>query len=113
MSISKTCGGRDAVGDGASLLYIGDWSGYVDTIFALGGGEADENPGYNFYSYSISQDQWDELDPIPCPIGCYVGNRLGFADEYIYYWQGSPSSDKWVCGEMRFSRTSLMQFAVM
>ncbi|RZB29270.1 MAG: hypothetical protein AEth_01238 [Candidatus Argoarchaeum ethanivorans] len=25
-------------------------------------------------------------------------NRLGFANEHIYYWQGSPSSNKWVCG---------------
>ncbi len=85
------------VGDGASLLYIGDRvEGHDDHIFALGGGEADEDPGYNFYGYNTSQSQWNELGSIPCPVGQYVGNRLAFADDRIYYWQGSPS--RWDCG---------------
>jgi len=84
------------VGDGASLLGIGNWlSEYNDYIFALGGGSCLEDPGYNFYHYSISQDEWKELEPIPCPIGNYVGNRLGFANGHIYYWQGAPST--WDC----------------
>ncbi|MCW7077073.1 MAG: right-handed parallel beta-helix repeat-containing protein, partial [Candidatus Syntrophoarchaeum sp.] len=90
----------EGVGDGASLLYIDNWSGYNDTIFALGGGEADKDPGYNFYSYSLSQNQWDELEDIPCPIGYYVGNRLGFVDGRIYYWQGTPST--WECNGTAF-----------
>ena len=87
----------EGVGDGASLLWIGDWfSEYRDCIFALGGGSCLEDPGYNFYRYSISSNNWEQLEPIPCPIGYYVGNRLGFANGHIYYWQGAPSS--WDCG---------------
>jgi hypothetical protein len=27
-----------------------------------------------------------------------VGNRLGFADGHIYYWQGTPKNkSKWIC----------------
>lgn len=82
----------EGVGDGASLLWIDE---YPDIIFALGGGSFSENPGYNFYSYSISQNQWNVLESIPCPVGKYNGNRLGFIDEHIYYWQGAPST--WDC----------------
>ena len=85
----------EGVGDGASLLWVGEYS---DDIFALGGGDVYENPGYNFYSYSISTNSWEQLESIPCPIGYYVGNRLGFANGSIYYWQGSPTTDKWICG---------------
>lgn len=85
----------EGVGDGASLLWVGEYS---DDIFALGGGDVYENPGYNFYSYSISTNSWGQLESIPCPIGYYVGNRLGFANGSIYYWQGSPTTDKWICG---------------
>ena len=83
----------EGVGDGGSLLWIDE---YPDYIFALGGGSCLEDPGYNFYRYSISDNSWEELESIPCPVGNYVGNRLGFADGYIYYWQGSPST--WDCG---------------
>ena len=85
----------EGVGDGGSLLWIVE---YPDDIFALAGGDVYENPGYNFYSYSISTDSWGQLESIPCPIGYYVGNRLGFADGHIYYWQGSPTTAKWICG---------------
>ena len=89
----------DGMGDGGSLLYIGDWmSEHGDHIFALGGGGVYEDPGYNFYRYSISVDDWEQLESITCPIGFYVGNRLGYANNSIYYWQGSPMSDLWVCG---------------
>ena len=85
----------EGVGDGGSLLWINE---YPDYIFALGGGSCLEDPGYNFYRYSISSNDWEQLDPIPCPVGYYVGNRLGFADGHIYYWQGAPTTEKWICG---------------
>ena len=89
----------EGIGDGGSLLYIGDWMGeHADHIFALGGGGVYEDPGYNFYRYSISGNDWAQLEQISCPIGFYVGNRLGYANNHIYYWQGSPMSDLWVCG---------------
>ena len=101
----------DGVGDGASLLWIGDWlDRYSDCIFAIGGGNADgEAPGYGFYRYSISCDGWEELEALPCPVGFYVGNRLGFADGYIHYWQGSPKSERWICGgdAFRMFKTTL------
>jgi len=44
-------------------------------------------------------NSWNNLTPIPCPVGYYVGNRLGFANEHIYYWQGTPNNtSKWICG---------------
>ena len=87
----------DGVGDGASLLWIGNWlDRYSDCIFAIGGGSADgEDPGDGFYRYSISCNGWEELESLPCPVGFYVGNRLGFADGHIHYWQGAPST--WNC----------------
>ena len=85
----------EGVGDGASLLWTKE---YPDYIFALGGGSCLEDPGYNFYCYNISSDEWKQLESIPCPVGYYVGNRLGFADGHIYYWQGAPTSEKWICG---------------
>lgn len=87
---------KDGVGDGASLLWTAD---YKNCIFALGGGSADEKPGYNFYCYFISNNSWKKLDDVPYPVGYYVGNRLAYADA-IYYWQGSPST--WEGGGNRF-----------
>ena len=83
----------EGVGDGGSLLWVNE---YPDYIFALGGGSCLEAPGYNFYRYTISSNNWEQLESIPCPIGYYVGNRLGFANGHIYYWQGAPST--WDCG---------------
>ena len=86
----------EGVGDGASLLWIGDQiSEYDDYIFALGGGEADEDPGYNFYYFNLSCNNWNQLESLPCPVGYYVGNRMGHANGSIYYWQGAPST--WDC----------------
>jgi hypothetical protein len=100
MSLLPDAGG---VGDGASLLWVGSWMAECsDYIFALGGGAVDESPGYNFYRYSISDDSWQQLESIPCPVGYYVGNRLGFADGRIYYWQGSPTTSSWICGGKAF-----------
>lgn len=85
------------VDDGGSLLWIGGWlSDEEDYIYALSGA-VDEKPGYDFYRYIISQDRWKPLEDVPCPIGWYNGNRLGFADDQIYYWQGSPKTDRWQC----------------
>jgi hypothetical protein len=83
----------DGVGDGGSLLWTENQPNY---IFALGGNSCLEDPGYNFYRYSIFSDSWEELESILCPVGNYVGNRFGFADGHIYYWQGTPST--WECG---------------
>jgi len=81
------------VGDGGSLLYLGSFLYYqTDFIYALGGGSCLEDPGYGFYRYSISGDEWDVLDDLPYPVGYYVGNRLGYADESIFCWQGSPTT---------------------
>ena len=87
----------EGVGDGASLLWVGDRiSKYHNTIFAFGGGETDEDPGYNFYQFNITSNTWDQLESIPCPVGYYVGNRIGYVNSSIYYWQGAPST--WDCG---------------
>ena len=89
------------VGDGGSLLYLGDFLHHqTDYIYALGGGSCLEDPGYGFYRYTVSGDEWVELEEIPYPVGYYVGNRLGYADESIYYWQGSPTT--WDGGGDRF-----------
>jgi hypothetical protein len=87
----------EGVGDGGSLLWVNNYSDY---IYALGGNSCLEVPGYNFSRYSISSDSWEDLEPIPCPVGNYVGNRLGFADGHIYYWQGTPST--WECDGSAF-----------
>ena len=84
----------DGVGDGASLLWT---EKYPDYIYALGGGSCLEDPGYNFYRYNITSNKWKPLESIPCPVGYYVGNRLGFANGHIYYWQGTPPTEKWIC----------------
>ncbi len=87
----------EGVGDGGSLLWVNE---YPDYTFALGGGSCLEDPGYNFYRYSISPDNWEQLESPPCPTGYYVGNRLGVANGHIYYWQGAPST--WDCGGKAF-----------
>lgn len=77
------------VGNGGSLLWIGNWlPKHDDYIYALGGGDCRENPGHNYYRYSISSGSWEKLANIPYPVTFYNGNRLGFAACKIYYWQG-------------------------
>jgi len=85
------------IGDGASLLWIGQWIPDCQAcLFALGGGSAIEDPGYGFYVFDTSREEWTTLDPLPCPVGYWVGNRLAFAVSAIWYWQGTPST--WECG---------------
>ncbi len=81
------------VGDGGSMIWVGNWlPEHSDYIYGLGGGSCWEDAGENYYRYSISNDSWEKLADIPYPIGYYVGNRLGFANDHIYYWQGTPSA---------------------
>ena len=90
---SDSYGGSAGVGDGGSLLWIGNWdSEEVDCVYALGGGGYREDPGYAFYRYRIPQDEWERLTDIPCPVGEWVGSRLGYAGGSIYCWQGNKSS---------------------
>ncbi len=89
------------IGDGASLLWLGNFlSNYKNCMFALSGGGADESPGYDFYIYSIPDGSWKSLPSLPYPIGYYVGNRLAYANQSIYYWQGAPST--WDGGGRKF-----------
>jgi hypothetical protein len=87
----------EGVGDGASLLWVREYPAY---IFALGGGSCLEESGYNFYQYNISSNDWEQRESLPCPVGNYVGNRLGFANGHIYYWQGTPGT--WDCNGNAF-----------
>lgn len=87
------------VGDGASLLWAGEYSDY---LFALGGNNVTESPGYGFYRYSISGNSWTALEQLPQPVGYYVGNRLAVAGGHIYYWQGAPSTTAWTGGNAFF-----------
>jgi hypothetical protein len=87
----------DGVGDGASLLWT---EKYPDYIFSLGGGSCLEDPQCNFCCYIISSNEWQQLNSIHCPVGYYVGNRLGFANGHIYCWQGAPK--EWDCGGNAF-----------
>ena len=79
------------ISDGGSLLWMGQClSGYEDHIFALGGSTCYEDPGYGFYHYSIAVNDWTTLSDLPYPVGYYNGCRIGFADDHVYFWQGSP-----------------------
>lgn len=90
-------GGSGGVGDGGSLLYLGYWiQEQADCIYALSGNQATpENPSIpdnRTYKYTISTDTWIGLTDLPFGIGHYVGCRIGYADGYIYAWQGAPST---------------------
>ena len=88
----------EGVGAGASLLWT---KKYQDHILSLGGGSCLEDPGYNFYGYDITSNEWQQLYSLPCPVGYYVGNRLGVVNgQRIYYWQGTPAT--WDCGGNAF-----------
>lgn len=80
------------VGDGGSLIWVGNWlPSQSNYIYALAGGDCWESPGNDYYRYSISSNSWQQLADIPYPITYYNGNRLGFASNHIYYWQGTTS----------------------
>jgi hypothetical protein len=81
------------VGDGGSLLWIGNFEPEQrDYIYALGGRSCWEDPGYGFFRYRISADSWEKLEELPYPVGNYNGNRLAYAKGRIYCWQGAPST---------------------
>ena len=83
---------NEGVWDGASLLLT---EKYPDYIYAIGGGSCLEGPGYNFYRYNVTSNEWQQLKSIPCSVGYYAGNRLGVVNGHIYYWQGAPAT--WDC----------------
>ncbi|MFC1617786.1 hypothetical protein ACFL2B_00730 [Patescibacteria group bacterium] len=76
------------VGDGGSLLWIGDrLSTHRDYLYALGGGSCNEDPGILFLRYDINYDSWQNLATLPFGVGEYNGNRLCFGNERIHYCQ--------------------------
>lgn len=94
-------GGFGGVGDGGSLLYVGFWlPTHTDYIYALSGNQAyPESPAIpdnRTYRYTISKDSWERLADLAFGVGYYVGCRLGYADNHVYAWQGTPST--WVGG---------------
>lgn len=85
--------GQGGVGDGGSLLYLGNWlTAQADYIYALSGNQVLETSDNRTYRYTISLNSWERLDDLPFKVGYYVGCRLGYADGYIYAWQGAPST---------------------
>jgi hypothetical protein len=91
------------VGDGGSLLYPGLWDQtQTASLIAFAGNSASEDPGYDVLTYSLTDGEWQSAGRVPCPAGFYVGNRLGYAAGMIYYWQGSPTTEKWICGGKGF-----------
>ncbi|MEM1689280.1 MAG: hypothetical protein QW623_02290 [Candidatus Hadarchaeales archaeon] len=92
------------VGDGGSLLWIPTKSDY---IYALSGGSYLEQPGYGFYRYQISTNTWESLENLPYPVGEYNGNRLGFVNNTIFYWQGAPPD--WAGGGNKFCAYPLIE----
>lgn len=83
----------DGVGDGGSLAWLGDFDEAQNgVLYALGGGDPAENPGFDAYRYTVATDEWERLPDLPYPVGNYNGNRLGFAGGFLHYWQGAPAS---------------------
>ncbi len=83
----------EGVGDGGSLLWLGHYyPSLSNVIFALGGNGCNETPGYYFFEYNIPTNTWIHLHDLPYPVGDFVGNRLGYADGKIFYWQGTPNT---------------------
>ncbi len=81
------------MGDGGSLLWIGGFDpSRADIVYALAGNDPSETPGYDAYAYRISTGTWDALPDLPYPVGNYNGNRLAYADGFVHYWQGAPTS---------------------
>ena len=98
--------GIGGVGDGGSLLYVGFWViNHTDYIYALSGNQVNEVPDNRTYRYTISMNSWERLADIPFGVGYYVGCRLGYADGYIYAWQGAPST--WTGGGDDLARYEL------
>lgn len=89
----------EGVNDGGSLAWDGN-----RYIYAISGGYGEtkgwkeEASGKEFYRYDLEGGLWERetLAPLPCPIGCYTGNRLAVVDNFLFLWQGTPGS--WECG---------------
>lgn len=84
-----------AVDDGGSLIWDG---GHY--LYAVTGGVGEEHKGTNpkgFYRFDLTDQEWETLESLPCPIGDYVGNRLAFVKGYIFAWQGSQRKSR-ECG---------------
>jgi N-acetylneuraminic acid mutarotase len=78
------------VDDGGSLIWDGG-----NYLYAVTGGAGEEAKGTTpkgFYRFDLTKQEWQTLDPLPCPIGDYVGNRLAYVKGYIFAWQGSYST---------------------
>jgi hypothetical protein len=85
------------VGDGGSAVWMGEMVGWpTDRIYLLSGGGAGQQPGTDFHRYDTTLDNWETLEPIPCEVGEYNGNRLGAAAGRLFCWQGAPGT--WACG---------------
>jgi hypothetical protein len=85
---------------GGSML----WFGHLNLsqsvlIYALSGG-LDGAPGANTYRFNLDNGRWNQLAAQFCAVGGYVGNRLGYVDEAVHVWQGSP--DTFSCGGSAF-----------
>lgn len=85
------------VNDGGSLAW--DGGRYIYAI--TGGYDEDkrwkgEASGRGFYRYDLEKQEWEELPPLPCPVGEYTGNRLAIVSGFLFLWQGTPGS--WECG---------------
>ncbi|MDH5782473.1 MAG: hypothetical protein OEZ35_02220 [Candidatus Bathyarchaeota archaeon] len=104
-------GGLGGVGDGGSLLYVGFWlSDYTDYIYALSGNQVNEVPDNRTYRYTISMNSWEPSANLPFEVGYYVGCRLGYADGYIYAWQGAPGT--WIGGGDDLAEYELTRISV-
>lgn len=96
----------EGVGDGASLLWVGQSASHArHCLFALGGNSALEDPGYRFFVFNLGTSTWTELGPLPCPVGSWTGNRLAYAAGALWYWQGAPTT--WACGGDKLYRLPL------
>jgi len=88
------------VGDGASLLWVGRWVPEATRyVFALGG-SAGIARGRGFFAFDTYLRRWITLPDLPYPVGYTVGNRLGYGQGKVYYWQGSPGT--WPSGGNSF-----------
>ena len=101
-------GGSGGVGDGGSLIWIGD--PYSDYIYALSGNQAwPETPDpiwdKRFYLYFLSNNTWrpQRLADLPAGVGDQNGPRLGFANGKIYCWRGCNNDDDLYAYQLDFS----------
>ena len=88
----------ESVGAGGSLLSVAEFDKSQSLfLFAQAGGRR-QAPGFGVYRYNIDNNFWLRLVDHTCPAGTFTGNRLGYVNNAIHYWQGSPSRAEYVCG---------------